>query len=63
MIEAEWKEKRILSSQDNIKSIATYWMMRSKNSNYIGVVMWRDLSMDDVFHKIKINYTQTYVVL
>ncbi|RND00816.1 hypothetical protein EC501_03845 [Lysinibacillus halotolerans] len=61
MIEAEWKEKRILSSQDNIKSIATYWMMRSKNSNYIGVVTWRDLSMDDVFYKI--NYTQTYVVL
>ncbi|MBD8025155.1 hypothetical protein H9636_00660 [Ureibacillus sp. Re31] len=61
IIEAEWKEKKILSSRDNMKSVATYWMKHSKNSNYLGVdsITWHDLSMDDVFHKI--NYTQTSV--
>ncbi|MDR7002736.1 MutS-related protein [Neobacillus niacini] len=61
IVEAEWREKRILSLKEDIESVESCWKFNSKESNYIGVdsITWRDLSMDDVYHKI--NYTQTSI--
>lgn len=61
IVEAEWKEKRIFSLMDDLESVMSYWKNNCKQPNYNGVdsITWRDLSMDDVYHKM--NYTQTTV--
>lgn len=61
IVEIEWQEKRSFSLMDDLESVMSYWQNNRKQPNYNGVdsITWRDLSMDDVYHKM--NYTQTTV--